>query len=86
MIVLLNLITHRTNSAAGPAYNPSLLPNFDFFAHAENKRALGTETKSGMRGQQSDQLLISNGCLAAGLAESEAAAVNSCKLARTSMY
>jgi polyisoprenoid-binding protein YceI len=51
VIVLLNLITHRTNSAAGPAYNPSLLANFDFFAHAENKRALGTETKSGMRGQ-----------------------------------
>jgi hypothetical protein len=30
---------------------PELVDNFDFFAHAENKRALGTETKSGMRSQ-----------------------------------
>jgi hypothetical protein len=30
---------------------PELVDNFDFFAHAEDKRALGTETKPGTRGQ-----------------------------------
>jgi hypothetical protein len=32
VIVLLNLITHRTNCAA--ACNPSFVNNFDFLAHA----------------------------------------------------
>jgi hypothetical protein len=36
VIVLLNLITHRTNSAAGRV-QPELVDNFDFFAHAENE-------------------------------------------------
>ena len=59
---------------------PELVDNFDFFAHAEGKRALGTETKPGMRGQ----IVRPIARIAAGLAESEAT-VNSCKLARTSM-